>query len=128
MAITKFQENFEHSLNTIGGRLELKGIDTYHSYNDNLIVQFYDQKYYNYSSILYFDSKENDNQKVLTIDLNSKKQLLELFSQSIKQGFIIDDNVVMIKMINYDSYSPEAESCFDKILEFTTGKVFVIQY
>ena len=98
-----FQENFEHNLNTIEERLNLKeniGLTSYYSSNNNLVAHFDKIEYYKYLSMVFLTDMMGE-YKAKTIDLTNNYDIIELLENTTTNGFSIDDNVMLIHIVNY---------------------------
>lgn len=125
-----FQENFEHNLNTIKERLNLKeniGLTSYYSSNNNLVAHFDKIEYYKYLSMIFLSDMIEDCNS-MTIDLVNKDNSSELLLDSIVDGFSVSDDIAMIHIINYRDYTDTMQNIVDKMISTVSGKVFIIKY
>lgn len=125
-----FQENFEHNLNTIEERLNLKeniGLTSYYSSNDNLVAHFDKIEYYKYLSMIFLTDMEGEYQ-AKTIDLTNNSNIIELLENTTTNGFSVDDNVMMIHIVNYKNYSYAMTNIIKNMISNVSGKVFIIKY
>lgn len=125
-----FQENFEHNLNTIEERLNLKeniGLTSYYSSNDNLVAYFDKIEYYKYLSMVFLTDMTGE-YKAKTIDLTNNYDITELLENSVSNGFSVDDNVMMIHIVNYKNYNSTMTNLIKKMINNVSGKVFIIKW
>lgn len=125
-----FQENFEHNLNTIEERLNLKeniGLTSYYYSNDNLVAYFDKIEYYKYLSMVFLTDMTGE-YKAKTIDLTNNYDITELLENSVSNGFSVDDNVMMIHIVNYKNYNSTMTNIIKKMINNVSGKVFIIKW
>lgn len=125
-----FQQDFEHNLNTIGDRLDLKeniGLTSYYSLNDNLVAHFNKIEYYKYLSMIFLSDMMGE-YKAKTIDLTNNYDIIELLENSVSNGFSVDDNVMMIHIVNYKNYNSTMTNIIKKMMSTVSGKVFIIKW
>lgn len=125
-----FQENFEHNLNTIEERLNLKeniGLTSYYSSNNNLVAHFDKIEYYKYLNMVFLtDMMGEYNAK--TIDLTNNYDIIELLENTTTNGFSVDDNVMLIHIVNYKNYNSTMTNIIKKMINNVSGKVFIIKW
>lgn len=125
-----FQQDFEHNLNTIGDRLDLKeniGLTSYYSYNDNLVAHFNKIEYYKYLNMVFLTDMMGE-YKAKTIDLTNNYDIIELLENTTTNGFSVDDNVMMIHIVNYKNYNSTMTNIIKKMMSTVSGKVFIIKW
>ena len=125
-----FQQDFEHNLNTIGDRLDLKeniGLTSYYSLNDNLVAHFNKIEYYKYLNMVFLTDMMGE-YKAKTIDLTNNYDIIELLENSVSNGFSVDDNVMMIHIVNYKNYNSTMTNIIKKMMNNVSGKVFIIKF
>ena len=125
-----FQENFEHNLNTIEERLNLKeniGLTSYYSSNNNLVAHFDKIEYYKYLSMVFLTDMMGE-YKAKTIDLTNNYDIIELLENTTTNGFSIDDNVMLIHIVNYKNYNSTMTNIIKKMINNVSGKVFIIKW
>ena len=125
-----FQENFEHNLNTIEERLNLKeniGLTSYYSSNNNLVAHFDKIEYYKYLSMVFLTDMTGE-YKAKTIDLTNNYDITELLENSVSNGFSVDDNVMLIHIVNYKNYNSTMTNIIKKMINNVSGKVFIIKW
>lgn len=125
-----FQQDFEHNLNTIGDRLDLKeniGLTSYYSYNDNLVAHFNKIEYYKYLNMVFLTDMTGE-YKAKTIDLTNNYDIIELLENTTTNGFSVDDNVMMIHIVNYKNYNSTMTNIIKKMINNVSGKVFIIKF
>lgn len=125
-----FQENFEHNLNTIEERLNLKeniGLTSYYSSNNNLVAHFDKIEYYKYLNMVFLTDMTGE-YKAKTIDLTNNYDITELLENSVSNGFSVDDNVMMIHIVNYKNYNSTMTNIIKKMINNVSGKVFIIKW
>lgn len=125
-----FQENFEHNLNTIEERLNLKeniGLTSYYSSNNNLVAHFDKIEYYKYLSMVFLTDMMGE-YKAKTIDLTNNYDIIELLENTTTNGFSIDDNVMLIHIVNYKNYNSTMTNIIKKMINNVSGKVFIIKF
>lgn len=125
-----FQENFEHNLNTIEERLNLKeniGLTSYYSSNNNLVAHFDKIEYYNYLNMVFLTDMMGE-YKAKTIDLTNNYDIIELLENTTTNGFSVDDNVMLIHIVNYKNYNSTMTNIIKKMINNVSGKVFIIKW
>ena len=125
-----FQENFEHNLNTIEERLNLKeniGLTSYYSSNNNLVAHFDKIEYYKYLNMVFLTDMMGE-YKAKTIDLTNNYDIIELLENTTTNGFSVDDNVMMIHIVNYKNYNSTMTNIIKKMINNVSGKVFIIKF
>ena len=125
-----FQENFEHNLNTIKERLNLKeniGLTSYYSSNNNLVAHFDKIEYYKYLNMVFLTDMTGE-YKAKTIDLTNNYDIIELLENSVSNGFSVDDNVMLIHIVNYKNYNSTMTNIIKKMINNVSGKVFIIKW
>ena len=125
-----FQQDFEHNLNTIGDRLDLKeniGLTSYYSLNDNLVAYFNKIEYYKYLNMVFLTDMMGE-YKAKTIDLTNNYDIIELLENTTTNGFSVDDNVMMIHIVNYKNYNSTMTNIIKKMMNNVSGKVFIIKF
>lgn len=125
-----FQQDFEHNLNTIGDRLDLKeniGLTSYYSLNDNLVAYFNKIEYYKYLNMVFLTDMTGE-YKAKTIDLTNNYDIIELLENTTTNGFSVDDNVMMIHIVNYKNYNSTMTNIIKKMINNVSGKVFIIKF
>ena len=125
-----FQENFEHNLNTIEERLNLKeniGLTSYYSSNNNLVAHFDKIEYYKYLNMVFLTDMMGE-YKAKTIDLTNNYDITELLENSVSNGFSVDDNVMLIHIVNYKNYNSTMTNIIKKMINNVSGKVFIIKF
>ena len=128
--MTTFQQDFEHNLNTIEERLNLKeniGLTSYYSLNDNLVAHFNKIEYYKYLNMVFLTDMMGE-YKAKTIDLTNNYDIIELLENSVSNGFSVDDNVMMIHIVNYKNYNSTMTNIIKKMINNVSGKVFIIKW
>lgn len=125
-----FQENFEHNLNTIKERLNLKeniGLTSYYSSNNNLVAHFDKIEYYKYLNMVFLTDMMGE-YKAKTIDLTNNYDIIELLENTTTNGFSVDDNVMLIHIVNYKNYNSTMTNIIKKMINNVSGKVFIIKF
>ena len=125
-----FQENFEHNLNTIEERLNLReniGLTSYYSCNDNLVAHFDKIEYYKYLNMVFLTDMMGE-YKAKTIDLTNNYDIIELLENITTNGFSVDDNVMLIHIVNYKNYNSTMTNIIKKMINNVSGKVFIIKW
>lgn len=125
-----FQENFEHNLNTIKERLNLKeniGLTSYYSSNNNLVAHFDKIEYYKYLNMVFLTDMMGE-YKAKTIDLTNNYDIIELLENTTTNGFSVDDNVMLIHIVNYKNYNSTMTNIIKKMINNVSGKVFIIKW
>ena len=125
-----FQENFEHNLNTIEERLNLKeniGLTSYYSSNNNLVAHFDKIEYYKYLNMVFLTDMMGE-YKAKTIDLTNNYDIIELLENITTNGFSVDDNVMLIHIVNYKNYNSTMTNIIKKMINNVSGKVFIIKW
>jgi len=125
-----FQENFEHNLNTIEERLNLKeniGLTSYYSSNNNLVAHFDKIEYYKYLNMVFLTDMMGE-YKAKTIDLTNNYDIIELLENTTTNGFSVDDNVMLIHIVNYKNYNSTMTNIIKKMINNVSGKVFIIKF
>lgn len=125
-----FQENFEHNLNTIEERLNLKeniGLTSYYSSNNNLVAHFDKIEYYKYLNMVFLTDMMGE-YKAKTIDLTNNYDIIELLENTTTNGFSVDDNVMLIHIVNYKNYNSTMTNIIKKMINNVSGKVFIIKW
>lgn len=125
-----FQENFEHNLNTIKERLNLReniGLTSYYSSNNNLVAHFDKIEYYKYLNMVFLTDMMGE-YKAKTIDLTNNYDIIELLENTTTNGFSVDDNVMLIHIVNYKNYNSTMTNIIKKMINNVSGKVFIIKW
>ena len=125
-----FQENFEHNLNTIEERLNLKEnicLTSYYSSNNNLVANFDKIEYYKYLNMVFLNDMMGE-YKAKTIDLTNNYDIIELLENTTTNGFSVDDNVMLIHIVNYKNYNSTMTNIIKKMINNVSGKVFIIKF